>query len=129
MMKPNTMMTSLCGWTLTLALGGCDEPNERAEELALAQQAEDEAELADEDEAAGPRETIDHGRSGFLWNHLDELLAGTRALIADETLRKGMSNQAMAASERFTHGQFLARVDAIIDQLTSGRREVPVCAS
>jgi glycosyltransferase involved in cell wall biosynthesis len=79
--------------------------------------------------AGGPRETIDHGRSGFLWSHLDELLAGTRALIADETLREAMSNQAMAASERFTRGQFLARLDAIIDQLTSGRREVPVCAS
>lgn len=73
MMKPNTMMTWLCGWTLTLALGGCDEPNERAEEQALAQQAEDEAEpadeieaeLADEVEAAGLRETIDPDLDDF----------------------------------------------------------------
>jgi hypothetical protein len=63
MMKQNTT-TWLFGCALILALGACDEPNELAEEHMLAEQADDEREIADaieaeaEDEHA-PRETLD----------------------------------------------------------------------
>jgi glycosyltransferase involved in cell wall biosynthesis len=78
----------------------------------------------------GPRETIAPNVNGFLWNNPDELQDYTRRLIHDDELRERMSKAAVVASRRFTQGEFLSRMDAIIERLTARRREPTItCAS
>ncbi len=67
--------------------------------------------------SGGPTETVTHGVNGFVWNHLSELTAYTRSLAADEPLRSALSQQAIAHSQHFSKANFLARLDAVVDQL------------
>lgn len=65
----------------------------------------------------GPRETIVHAASGYLWTHPDELLKYTRYLISNPLLRRAMSEQAIQRSRQFDKSQYLQRMDAIVSRL------------
>jgi glycosyltransferase involved in cell wall biosynthesis len=65
----------------------------------------------------GPRETIAHAASGFLWTTADELLLHTRHLILNPLLRQAMSAQSIHRSRQFDKHQFLQRMDAVIASL------------
>lgn len=67
--------------------------------------------------SGGPTETVTHGVSGFVWDDSSELTAYTRRLVADEPLRSSLSQQAIARSQHFSNAKFLARLDAIVEQL------------
>jgi len=71
--------------------------------------------------AGGPRETIVSGSNGYLWNDPDELVAQTRCLMEDPAAREAMAARAIADSQKFGVGEFLARMDAIIARLTGTR--------
>lgn len=67
--------------------------------------------------SGGPTETVIHGVNGFVWDNLAELAAYTRRLTFDESLRTAFGQQAIARSRHFSKANFLARLDAIVDQL------------
>lgn len=67
--------------------------------------------------SGGPTETVTHGVNGFAWDHISELAAYTRCLAADEPLRSTLSQAAIARSQHFSKANFLARLDAIVEQL------------
>jgi glycosyltransferase involved in cell wall biosynthesis len=69
-------------------------------------------------DAGGPKEIIQSGVNGYLWRDLDELIHGTRCLIANPALMSSMAAAAVAGSQRFGADSFLARMDAIIARLT-----------
>lgn len=54
----------------------------------------------------GPREIVDHGRSGFLYRDLEELKTYTLVLIARQDIRDAMKEEAIQRAARFTRAQF-----------------------
>ncbi len=54
----------------------------------------------------GPRELIQHGVNGFLWNDLQELKDLTQLLIRDERLRNHMSQAARLRGQDFCRSRF-----------------------
>jgi len=78
----------------------------------------------------GPRETIAPSVNGFLWNNPEELQNYTRWLMHGDELHRRMGAGAVVASRRFTQGEFLSRMDALIERLTASQREPTLtCAS
>jgi glycosyltransferase involved in cell wall biosynthesis len=55
----------------------------------------------------GQPEIVEHGRSGFLWNTLEELKHHTRLLIDDDALRRTMSCAARARAQKFSRARFV----------------------
>jgi len=55
----------------------------------------------------GQREIVEHGRSGFLWNTLDELKAFTQLLMDDPRLWREMSDAARERARRFSRTTFV----------------------
>ena len=76
--------------------------------------------------SGGPRETINHGINGYLWNELSELRSLTRRIIDDRQTLRGMSGAAVISSKSFTVDEFLIRVDRLIERLTKLDRPAPV---
>ena len=70
-------------------------------------------------DGGGPRETISPGVNGYLWSGVDELLAHTRALVADEARMRQLAVTAAGHSRRFDVDVFHARIDAIITRLAA----------
>jgi glycosyltransferase involved in cell wall biosynthesis len=66
--------------------------------------------------SGGPRETIEHGRSGYLWNDEWELARLTRHLMEHPAERQAMSLAAVYRSQSFNVSAFLARMDAIVER-------------
>jgi O-antigen biosynthesis protein len=62
----------------------------------------------------GPREIIEHGRSGFLFRDLEELKTFTLALVAREPLRNSMGARAKERATRFTRGEFNRKLEAFV---------------
>lgn len=58
----------------------------------------------------GQREIVDHGRTGFLWNTLDELAMYTRRLATDEPLRSAMAAAARRQAQLYSRERFVARM-------------------
>jgi glycosyltransferase involved in cell wall biosynthesis len=54
----------------------------------------------------GPRELIQHGINGFLWNCVEELKGYTALLVRDEGLRNQMSKAARRRGQEFTWSRF-----------------------
>lgn len=69
-------------------------------------------------DSGGPREIIRPGLTGHLWRDLDELKMLTLGLMSDADRLHAMSIAATADSERFDVRNYLARMDAIIADLT-----------
>lgn len=63
--------------------------------------------------AGGPKEILDHGKSGFLFLQEDDLLNYTTRLIKDETLRKQMSKEAIVRSQQFNMQTFKTKLHEI----------------
>jgi glycosyltransferase involved in cell wall biosynthesis len=66
---------------------------------------------------AGQREVVEHTVSGLHWQTLDELLAQTQAVSADEALRQRLSAGAQERSRMFGRAAFDDRVRALLDGL------------
>lgn len=58
----------------------------------------------------GQREIVTHGKTGFLWNTLDELRAYTQRLMADPGLWQDMSAAARRRATLFTRARFVERL-------------------
>jgi len=69
--------------------------------------------------AGGPREIIDHGVSGYLWSDVSELKALSLRLVQEPALLPRMSAAAAQSSGNFTIGEFLSRMDRIIERITA----------
>jgi glycosyltransferase involved in cell wall biosynthesis len=69
--------------------------------------------------SGGQRETVTQGVTGFLWNNLDEMLAYTERLAADDTLRIELSRNAVAGSARFSRAAFAESIEHLADKLLS----------
>jgi len=76
--------------------------------------------------SGGPRETINHGINGYLWNELSELKSLTCRVIEDRQTLRGMSAAAVIASKSFTVDEFLIRMDRLIERLTKLEWTPPV---
>jgi glycosyltransferase involved in cell wall biosynthesis len=69
--------------------------------------------------SGGPRETVQHQVSGFLWNNLAELEQYTALLAADSALLQRLSQQAMTSSVRFHRSAFEGRIETLAESLLS----------
>jgi glycosyltransferase involved in cell wall biosynthesis len=67
--------------------------------------------------SGGPRETVQHQLSGFLWNNLAELEQYTALLAADSALLQRLSQQAVASSVRFHRSAFEDRIETLAESL------------
>ncbi len=59
----------------------------------------------------GQREIVSHESSGYLWDSPDEMNSYTMKLIADESLRKQLSENAKNEYKRFSFEQFCQQVE------------------
>jgi len=71
-------------------------------------------------DAAGQTEIVEHGVTGCRFSGLDELVAQTEYLIADERWREQMSLQAEAAAQRFSWDRFVERVRGEVASVAAG---------
>ncbi len=62
----------------------------------------------------GQREIVEDGRSGYLWETLDDLKKRTLELIADDSLRDKMSKQAITRAKNFSNEIFENKILGII---------------
>jgi glycosyltransferase involved in cell wall biosynthesis len=67
---------------------------------------------------AGQREIVEPDRSGVQWQTLNDLIAQTRAVIADEALWRRLSTGAQARSRAFGIDAFKRRVAELMERLT-----------
>jgi glycosyltransferase involved in cell wall biosynthesis len=65
----------------------------------------------------GQKEIVSHGKSGYLWNTLDELLDSTSALINDTDLRNTMRQHARTRFLDFDRQHFSSRLISLFKQL------------
>jgi len=64
--------------------------------------------------AGGQKEIVENGKSGFLWNTIDELSERTSSLIKDQSLWTKMSNEAIERSKKFTGDRFCKEIEEIV---------------
>ncbi len=69
--------------------------------------------------SGGPRETVQHQVSGFLWNTLDELEQYTKLLASEPALLQRLSQRAVASSARFHRSAFEDRIETLAESLLS----------
>ncbi|HYF44733.1 MAG TPA: glycosyltransferase, partial [Acidimicrobiales bacterium] len=74
---------------------------------------------------AGQLEIVDHGRTGFHFATLDELVAHTETLVADPDLRDRLSLAAESRARDFSVDAFTAKFQAVVDQVTSATSSPP----
>ena len=67
--------------------------------------------------SGGPKETIQEGVTGYLWDSLDELARITRRLAADPALLRCCREQCVPRSAQFSSPAFADRVDRIVDRI------------
>ena len=75
----------------------------------------------------GLPEIVEHDKSGFLWNTLDELKQYTVAAIADPALVSRLRAGAVGRAERFSEEQFADRLLKLVAQVVSDQ-DVPNAA-
>ncbi len=77
----------------------------------------------------GPRESVVHGKTGFLLEPEDEAWAGTiRLLAGDPDLVRRLGGQAHAHVGRFTWDRFACEVDGAIERWVLGAQRQPVAS-
>lgn len=64
----------------------------------------------------GQPEIVEHGRSGFLWDTLEQLQAHTRGLTAAPEQRKALAMGAIARSSHFDLDRFNRQVNRLLDE-------------
>lgn len=64
--------------------------------------------------AGGQKEIVENGKSGFLWNAVDELVNNTKQLIGNDNLLHKMSEAAVERSKAFSGDRFCKEVNRII---------------
>ena len=67
--------------------------------------------------SGGPRETVQHECSGFLWNNLAELRRYTELLASDPTLMRQLGENAITSSLRFQRAAFEERIATLTESL------------
>ena len=65
----------------------------------------------------GQKEIVSHGKSGYLWNTLDELLEHTALLINDPGQRNAMRKIARERFQDFDHQHFSSKLISLFRQL------------
>ncbi|MFZ9627785.1 MAG: glycosyltransferase [Ilumatobacteraceae bacterium] len=68
--------------------------------------------------AAGPKDVVEHGVSGFHFQTLDELVSITRGLIADEARRSEIGRRAIGRAAEFDEAHFRASVRAVVAEIS-----------
>ena len=68
--------------------------------------------------AGGPKEVVSHGRTGFHWSTISELLDTTEALAADPAAIERTSSAAIRGSFAFSFDAFVNRVARLIKDTT-----------
>jgi glycosyltransferase involved in cell wall biosynthesis len=63
---------------------------------------------------AGQAEVVEHGRSGFHFHTLDELVALTTRVVGDDALRSRLSEAARRRAQRYSMEAFAARVRDLV---------------
>lgn len=63
----------------------------------------------------GQKEIVYHGKSGYLWETLDELVAHSHTLIGDSTLRAAMQTEARRRFSDFSKEQFTQRLRSMLE--------------
>lgn len=64
--------------------------------------------------AGGQKEIVEDGKSGFLWNSIEELVQKTKRLMGDNVLWEKMSGEAKIRSKKFTGDRFCRQLYEII---------------
>jgi glycosyltransferase involved in cell wall biosynthesis len=65
----------------------------------------------------GQKEIVSHGKSGYLWNTLDELLENTSVLIDNPDMRHIMQQEARARFNDFDRKHFSSRLISLFKEL------------
>jgi glycosyltransferase involved in cell wall biosynthesis len=65
----------------------------------------------------GQVEIVEHGRTGFLWNTLEELEDFTTLLAGDEKLRQEMSVASRSRAQKYSKDAFARRFSAVLGTL------------
>ncbi|HCV43021.1 MAG TPA: hypothetical protein DGH68_06020, partial [Bacteroidetes bacterium] len=65
----------------------------------------------------GQKEIVSHGKSGYLWNTLDELIEHTASLVSDANRRETRRIHARQRSHDFGRQQFSSRLISLFNQL------------
>jgi glycosyltransferase involved in cell wall biosynthesis len=65
----------------------------------------------------GQKEIVSHGKSGYLWNTLDELLEHTALLINDPGQRSAMQQIARQRFQDFDRQHFSSKLISLFKQL------------
>jgi glycosyltransferase involved in cell wall biosynthesis len=60
--------------------------------------------------AGGQKEIVEDGKSGFLWNTIQDLVEYTKKLIEDQNLWAKMSEEANVRSKKFTGDRFCSEI-------------------
>lgn len=59
---------------------------------------------------AGQKETVEEGKTGFLWDTEEELISKTVMVANDDKLRENISKEAVKASKKFSRAKFHERI-------------------
>ena len=65
----------------------------------------------------GQKEIVSHGKSGYLWNTVDDLLEHTAALMHDHERRSVMRQHARQRFQDFDRQHFSSRLISLFTQL------------
>lgn len=67
--------------------------------------------------AGGQTEIVENGRTGFLWDSLEDLEKFTTLLINDQNLRTKLSKEALNASQKFSKARFEKKINELIKNI------------
>jgi len=76
--------------------------------------------------SGGPREVIDPGINGFLWDDVEDLKAFSTRLIKDPRSLQSMASSAVPRSRTFDVSLYLARMDCIIERIMAPDYKLPL---
>lgn len=65
--------------------------------------------------AGGQKEIVEDGKSGFLWDSIEDLIKKTNTLIENQKLWQEMSREAYQRSKKFSGDRFCTELDEIIE--------------
>lgn len=65
----------------------------------------------------GQTEIVENGKTGFLWNNLEDLKEFTTRLVKDQSLRAKLSREAVTDSRKFSKKRFESEIGELIKRL------------
>ncbi len=69
---------------------------------------------------AGQLETVEHGRTGYHWSTLAELVERTESVIADPALRERLAAAATDAARAYSFSAFATRLESLVAEVCEG---------